>query len=70
MSWSTRDVDRVLRRAGFVLARRTSHDIYTKEGHRLSVAVPRDAQELPPGTVRGIFFQAGISRADAERLRR
>ena len=70
MSWSTRDVDRVLRRAGFVLVRRRSHDIYTKDGHRLSVAVPRDATDIPPGTVRGIFLQAGITPADADRLRR
>jgi predicted RNA binding protein YcfA (HicA-like mRNA interferase family) len=69
VSWSTRDVDRVLRRAGFVLARRASHDVYTKEGHRLSVAVPRDVRDIPLGTVRGILFQADISRDDADRLR-
>jgi predicted RNA binding protein YcfA (HicA-like mRNA interferase family) len=69
VSWSTRDVDRVLRRSGFTLSRRASHDIYTRPGHPLSVAVPRAAREIPPGTVRAILFQAGLTHADAERLR-
>jgi predicted RNA binding protein YcfA (HicA-like mRNA interferase family) len=69
VTWSSRDVVRVLEAHGFSLVRRGKHDIYKRAGHRYLVSVPRDERTLPIGTVRAIWRQAGIDPKDAEASR-
>lgn len=59
----------MLEQLGFSLARRESHDIYTKPGHSYPVTVPRDRKEVTQGTLGSIWRQAGVTKADAEAIR-
>ncbi|MGH7765073.1 MAG: type II toxin-antitoxin system HicA family toxin [Candidatus Dormibacteraceae bacterium] len=70
MRWSHNEVVRVLRHFGFALHRHGArHDIYAHPDQpRTMVVVPRHRQ-IPDPTVRSIWRQAGIARADAEALR-
>jgi predicted RNA binding protein YcfA (HicA-like mRNA interferase family) len=69
MEWSSADVITVLEAVGFTLARRESHDTYTKPGHPRIVSVPRDRKSLAKGTVGAIWRQVGITAAEARELR-
>src|SRR3990172_412323 len=56
-----------LERAGLVVKRQTgSHVILVREGLRRPIVVPMHRRELPPGTVRDIIRQAGITVDDGE----
>ncbi|MEX0785436.1 MAG: type II toxin-antitoxin system HicA family toxin [Dehalococcoidia bacterium] len=49
-------------RIGFIVKRQTgSHVILTREGLRRPLVVPMHRRELPPGTVRDIIRQAGLT---------
>lgn len=51
-----------LERLGLEVKRQTgSHVILTKEGLRRPVVIPMHRRELPPGTVRDIIRQAGLT---------
>jgi predicted RNA binding protein YcfA (HicA-like mRNA interferase family) len=54
---------------GFSLARRESHDTYTKPGHPRTVTVPRNRRAVTPGTLSSIFRQMGITKTDAQKIR-
>jgi predicted RNA binding protein YcfA (HicA-like mRNA interferase family) len=69
VTWSSREVVKVLEAHGFVLVRRGKHDTFKRSGHRYLVSVPRDERNLPIGTVRAIWRQAGIDPKDAEASR-
>lgn len=68
MPWSSAQVDKVLKKLGFTLARRGAHDTYTRPGHSRVVSVPRDRSELAPGTLASIWRQAGITAAEAKAI--
>lgn len=70
MNWSSADVAAVLDARGFALARRESHDTYTKPGHPRTVSVPRNRASLPAGTLSSIWRQAGMTAPEALRMRR
>jgi predicted RNA binding protein YcfA (HicA-like mRNA interferase family) len=56
----SRDLIARLLADGWALNRvKGSHHIYTKPGSRTHVTVPHPKKELPQGTVRSIFRQAG-----------
>jgi predicted RNA binding protein YcfA (HicA-like mRNA interferase family) len=61
-------VDKVLEKLGFTLVRRGAHDNYTRPGHDRVVSVPRDRNELAPGTLASIWRQAGITAAEAKKV--
>jgi predicted RNA binding protein YcfA (HicA-like mRNA interferase family) len=56
----SREIVRRLESDGWILARvRGDHHVYTKSGSRTHVTVPHPKRDLPTGTVRSIFRQAG-----------
>jgi len=69
MEWSTADVTSVIESLGFTLARRESHDTYTKPGHLRTVAIPRNRKSISPSTLSSIWRQAGITGPDATKIR-
>ena len=56
---TAREVERVLQRAGFVLARQTGHRIWQRDG--FGVPVPVHPGDLPPGTLRNIIKLTGMT---------
>jgi len=64
--FSSDEVVRQLRRAGFVFDRQAkgSHEIWWNPVTRARTTVPRHPGELPEGTLRAILRQAGISPDD------
>lgn len=70
-SYSSAEIERALRRAGFALARiRGSHAHYWRRearGRRF-VSVPLGRRDLAPGTLHSILRQAGWSEQDLRRL--
>jgi predicted RNA binding protein YcfA (HicA-like mRNA interferase family) len=56
---TAREVETILRRAGFVLDRQTDHRIWMKEGHM--VPVPMHRGDLKMGTLRSIIKFAGMT---------
>jgi len=59
------EIVRSLERAGFTVKRQTgSHVILTRSGLKRPVVVPMHRRALPPGTVKDIIKQAGISIPD------
>lgn len=59
------EVVRALQRAGFVVDRqRGSHVTLWHPGQRRSATVPVHPGDLPPGTLRSILRQAGLSVED------
>jgi|tagenome__1003787_1003787.scaffolds.fasta_scaffold16844708_1 predicted RNA binding protein YcfA (HicA-like mRNA interferase family) len=62
---TARDVLRALRKAGFTVARvRGSHHHLRHSGRPAArVVVPVHSGDLPPGTVRAIIKQAGLTEA-------
>jgi len=56
---TAREVEAVLRRAGFELIRHTDHRIWFKEGR--TVPVPMHRGDLKIGTVRSIIKSAGMT---------
>jgi predicted RNA binding protein YcfA (HicA-like mRNA interferase family) len=64
---STREIEHLLTHFGFRFAHHGKEDIWLRETDRRVVAVPRNRSsgQIPVGTVKGILFQAGISREDA-----
>ena len=65
---TAREVESVLSKAGFGFSHaKGSHRSYVKEGRR--VIVPFHGNRIiPPGTLRNILRQAGLSPEDFERL--
>lgn len=63
---TARDVLRALRKAGFTVARvKGSHHHLRHLGKPAArVVVPVHSGDLPPGTVRAIIKQAGLTEAD------
>lgn len=71
--YSSRQVLKALRKAGFVKARKSagSHQSMTKKrevGGYLTVVVPLNRKEIPRGTLRGILDQAQITEEELRRL--
>jgi len=57
--WSSKDVDRILRRNGFILAsQKGSHKKYVANGR--VVIVPAGRDPLPQGTFASILKQSGL----------
>lgn len=56
---TAREVERVLQRAGFVLARQTGHRIWQRGGFSVPVLAHRG--DLKQGTLRGIITMSGMS---------
>lgn len=60
-----REVVRALERAGFVVKRqRGSHIIMYGAGLRCPISIPLHPGDLPPGTLRAIITQAGLTREE------
>lgn len=66
-SMTVREVEAVLRRAGFVLDRQRGHRMWCK-GERC-VPVPRHAGDVPKGTLRSIIDWADMTIDEFLRLR-
>jgi len=63
------EVVRALKRAGFVVDRqRGSHVTLWHPGQRRAVTVPLHGEDLPPGTLRSILRQSGLSVEDLRKL--
>jgi predicted RNA binding protein YcfA (HicA-like mRNA interferase family) len=63
------EVVRALKRAGFVVDRqRGSHVTLWHPGQRRAVMVPLHGEDLPPGTLRSILRQSGLSVEDLRKL--
>jgi len=64
------EVVRALRRAGFVVRRHTgSHTIMRHPGTMRSASVPvHSGEDLPPGTLRQIIADAGLTVEQFRRL--
>jgi predicted RNA binding protein YcfA (HicA-like mRNA interferase family) len=69
MEWSSEDTAKVIESLTFSLARRESHDTYTKVGHPRTVSIPRNRKALSVGVVSSIWRQAGITAALARQIR-
>ena len=76
MTWAqlpamtSRQVLRVLTRAGWVIDRQSgSHVVLMRPDGTGRVVVPNHPGDVNPGTLRGIFEQAGLSPEDVNRLR-
>lgn len=66
----SREVLRLLARDGWIIRRQSgSHVILARADGSGRVIVPDHPGDLPPGTLRSIFSQAGLTPADVERLR-
>ena len=69
--WSYRQVRRKLKAAGFVeVGQRGSHVKFLKtstDGTRVAI-VPRHSADIPPGTLRSILNQAGLTPDQFEKL--
>ena len=62
------DVERALQRAGFQFSHaRGSHRSYIKEGRRVIIPF-HGHRTVPPGTLKNILRQAGLSQEDFEKL--
>ena len=67
---TSREVLRILARDGWVVDRQQgSHVVLMRPAGSGRVIVPRHRGDLPPGTLRGILQQAGLSRQAFNRLR-
>ncbi|MBU1110434.1 type II toxin-antitoxin system HicA family toxin [Patescibacteria group bacterium] len=66
---SYREVIKKVRKAGFVLRRKTSgsHEIWWNEETRKTCVIPHH-REVRVGTLRNIIRQMGVSRKEFERL--
>jgi predicted RNA binding protein YcfA (HicA-like mRNA interferase family) len=62
-SFTSREVIRRLRRAGFVFDRQAkgSHEIWWNPQTRARTTVPNHPGDIPEGTVRAILRQAGVT---------
>jgi predicted RNA binding protein YcfA (HicA-like mRNA interferase family) len=68
---TSRQVLRVLGRGGWVVDRQAGgHVILMRPDGTGRVIVPNHPGDLPPGTLRGILQQAGLTREAFNRLRR
>lgn len=56
---SAREVETILHRAGFVLARQSGHRIWERQGR--TVPVPGHPGDLPPGTLRNTIELTGMT---------
>jgi len=66
----SREVLRLLARDGWVVRRQSgSHVILSRPDGTGRIVVPAHPGDIPPGTVRGIFSQAGLTPDDVRRLR-
>jgi len=74
MPWTARELRTALVRAGFVeLRQRGSHLRLHRielDGKRRHVTLPVHAGDVPPGTVRAILREAGLTEEDLRRLLR
>lgn len=69
-AWTVAEVIAVLETLGYELKRHGSnHDIYDREGAPRPIPIPRHKGDLPSGTLRSIWRQAGITPDQAEGLR-
>ncbi|OUO94791.1 type II toxin-antitoxin system HicA family toxin [Cloacibacillus sp. An23] len=60
-SWSSREVIKVLKKDGWVQVRSEStHKQFRHPTKKGTVTVPHPKKDLPYGTVKSIFTQAGI----------
>ena len=64
-----RRVIKKVRRAGFILRRKTAgtHEIWWNEKARTTCVIPHH-KEIKPGTIKSIIDQMGISKAEFENL--
>ena len=66
----SREVLRLLTRDGWIVRQQSgSHVILARADDTDRVIVPDYSGDLPPGTLRGIFSQAGLMPDDVARLR-
>ncbi|HEY5275942.1 MAG TPA: type II toxin-antitoxin system HicA family toxin [Coriobacteriia bacterium] len=72
MPWTARELRTALLRAGFVeLRQRGSHMRLQRvelDGERRHLTLPMHSGDVPPGTLRAILREAGLSEADLRRL--
>lgn len=69
-SLTSRQLLQILRRDGWMVDRQDgSHIILMRSFGLGRVIVPHHSGSLPPGTLRGILLQAGLTRAAFDRLR-
>ena len=66
--WSSREIEKVLRRHGFVLVvQRGSHMQFKREGEPTrKVTLPAVRRELPPTPLASILRQAGLTPNDLD----
>ena len=69
MDWSTNDAVAVVKFLGFSPARQEAHDTFTRPGHPRTVSIPRNRKSLGRETLKTIWRQAGITGAEARRIR-
>jgi predicted RNA binding protein YcfA (HicA-like mRNA interferase family) len=65
-SISGKSLCKIVERRGWSLKRITgSHHIYSKEGSKAILSIPvHGNRDLPPGTLRGIMVDAGLTEED------
>ena len=72
MPWTARELRSALLRAGFVeLRQRGSHlrlQRIEMDGRRRLVTLPMHSGDVPPGTLRAILRESGLTEADLRRL--
>ena len=66
---SAREIITALERAGFAIARESGHTVLIHREEQRVVAVPRHGgRDVPPGTLRSILNQAGLTSEEFQRL--
>jgi predicted RNA binding protein YcfA (HicA-like mRNA interferase family) len=65
---TAREVEAILRRAGFVFVRQTNHRIWRHPDGR-AVSIPPHRGDLRPGTLRSIIDQADMTEEEFLQLR-
>jgi predicted RNA binding protein YcfA (HicA-like mRNA interferase family) len=70
LSWSTDDVIALVKHLGFTYARTNPHLIYEKSGRPRHVSIPPGRKVLVAPTLASIFRQIGITKREAEEIRK
>jgi predicted RNA binding protein YcfA (HicA-like mRNA interferase family) len=70
VTWSSDDLVRLVEHLGFTYSRANPHLIYEKPGHPRHVSIPPGRKVIVPMTLSSIIRQIGITKKEAETIRR
>lgn len=70
MTWSSDDLCALVEHLGFVYKRSNPHLIYERDGHIRHVSIPPGRKVIVDVTLGSILRQIGITKKEAERIRR